>query len=203
MIQHPVYRFIGLVLLLLPFTYLGWYLLAPWLVAPLTLPTDWLLRTTLPAIVHSVQIDGAELMMQTRYDELEGRLVSARATGFRLAFGYDCRILTAALPLYAALTFATRYEDRVNTFFRGLLMMYPILLVSLLVILLQQLVVGLGNNLPPPGSTWDPNRDLMALGFQFASLVVPPLLPILTWAWQAREQLQQLFPAALSRPAAD
>jgi hypothetical protein len=160
---------------------------------------DLILTSALPDIVESFTLAGPQALLATHFGELDGEIVSAQLAGYRLAYPINTRILTYAIPFYAALHFATQttsgisgHDNSIAGFGKGLLLLYPLLVMGLVCISLKNLMLGLGPVFIESSSIWAPIIGLM---FQLSTLMVPPLAPIMIWAWQSRESslMQQLL----------
>ncbi len=203
--RRLIWRFLGLVFVLLPVMYTFWYLLHPWLIAPVSLLCQWLLPAWLPGAVDSVQMEGANMLLFTPLGEERGQLVAAEQAGYQLVFHFDTRIVSYAIPFYAALIMATPVKERLDTFFRGLLLLYPLVLFGVVAVALKNLMVGLAGHFPPVDAGWVPGPNTIALCFQLGTLMVPPVAPVVIWGWQSRDtdlldQMRQLLPVR-QRPA--
>jgi len=149
--------------------------------------------------VHNFTLTGPQALLATHFGELDGEIVSAQVAGYRLAYPLNTRILTYSLPFYAALHFATNTTSGISGndgsfagFGKGLLLLYPLLILGLVSVCLKNLMLGLG---PIFIDSSDTSASLIGLLYQLSTLMVPPLAPILIWAWQSRESslLQQLL----------
>jgi len=135
-------------------------------------------------------------MLATHFGEVDGSIVSAQVAGYRLAYPLDTRVLSYSLPFYAALYFATPREHGesggfTREFGGGLLLLYPLLVLGLVFVSLKNLMLGLGPIFIQADSTM---TTVIGLMYQLSTLMIPPLAPVLIWAWQSRNnpQLQSL-----------
>lgn len=199
-IEAPkLYQFVGLVFLWLIPCFVVWVSLSSLLAAPAVWLADLILTSALPDVVHSFTLAGPQALLATHFGELDGEIVSAQVAGYRLAYPINTRILTYALPFYAALHFATQTtsgisgnEGTLAGFGKGLLCLYPLLVLGMVSIGLKDLMLGLGAVFIDSGST---GASAIGLMYQLSTLMIPPLAPIMIWAWQARESslIQQLL----------
>lgn len=192
-----LYRFVGLIFLWLIPCFVIWFSSSGALAFPAVWATNLLLTSALPDIVYSFSNAGPEALLSTHWGELDGDIVSARLAGYRLAFLSDTRILSYSLPFYAALHFATETTAGAGTggnnyfkFGKGLFVLYPLLILGMVSINLKNLMLGLGGTFIESSST---EGAAIAIMYQLSTLMVPPLAPILVWAWQSKESplLQQ------------
>ena len=192
-----LYKFVGLIFLWLVPSFAVWFSLSILLASPAVWISEGIMTAMLPDIVHGLSLRGPQAFLSTHFGELEGNIVSARVAGYRLAFPFNTRILTYSLPFYAALHFATATTDGFLTnnywrFTRGLLLLYPLLIVGIISVCLKNLMLGLGPVFINMSST---SGSMIAMMYQLSTLMVPSLAPVLVWAWQSRESplLQKLL----------
>ena len=205
MARNPLRGFLLRVVLLLPAAFLAWHALAGPLVAPALWGAGELLTLWLPDLVAGVRQDGATMLLASRYGELEGVIVPAAEAEFQLGFRVDTRLLSYAIPFYAALHFATPMPGVLERFARGLILLWLAILVGLVCMALKDLMVTLGDLLFAVGGV--PPESVIGVAYQFCVLIVPPVAPLLLWAWEARELpwLREILgrpPAGASAPAA-
>lgn len=186
-----LYQFVGLVFLWLIPCFVVWVSLSSLLAAPAVWISELILTSALPDIVHNFTLAGPQAMLATHFGEVDGEIVSAQVAGYRLAYPINTRILTYALPFYGALHFATQTTSGISGndgslagFGKGLLFLYPLLVLGLVSISLKNLMLGLGPVFIDSGSIW---AQVIGLMYQLSTLMVPPLAPIMIWAWQSRE----------------
>ena len=187
--------FFARVLLLLPVTFFGWYLLASAFAAPGVWVASALLPAWLPGLIDDVYLDGATMTVISTLGERGGQFLPAAQVGDAMGFRFDTRILTYSVPFYAALHFATPLPGSLERFARGLFLLWLMLIVGLVATALKDLMLILeARFLAEPGA---PPADAVALTYQFSTLIIPPLAPVLLWGWEARRSpaIQSLFPA--------
>jgi len=193
-----VRRFFGFVVLLLPTAFIIWHALGSVLAAPVVWVAGELLQWWLPELISEVTLDGTRMIIAASVGELNGAILPAAEAGNQLAFQLDTRTLTYSIPFYAALHFATPMESTLERFARGLLILWLLVIVGLVCTALKDLMLGLGDTffevqgLPPAAA--------IALTYQFSVLMVPPVAPVLLWAFEARNL--GLFPQLIDKPAA-
>ena len=72
-------------------------------------------------------------------------------------------------------------------FFRGLLVLWLLLIVSLVFVCLKQIMMAIGPDFYTLGASALPPPAAIALLYQFSSLMIPPLAPLMLWAWEMRD----------------
>ena len=183
-----LYRFIGLVLLLMVPFFALWYALGALPSAPALWLTQGLLPWALPEVVQSVSIERHQLLVLTQFGELEGSVVALEHADYQLAFPLNTRILSYSIPFYAALHFASRIEGSLERFARGLLVLWVLMFIGIVSVTLKNLMLGLGDDLLwQATATPLPSANAIALLFQFSTLIVPTVTPVLLWAWSVRD----------------
>lgn len=195
--------FFGRVLLLMVPAFVAWYLLSSVLAAPAVWLTSELLPAWLPELVDTVYLEGASMTVVSTLGEAGGAYLPAAQTDGALGFRIDSRVLSYSMPFFAALHFATPLPGRWERFARGLFVLWLLLVPGLIATALKDLMLTLGSTfVAAPGT---PPADAVALAYQFNTLMVPPLAPILLWGWEARRSpaIQALFPALFPAMPAD
>ncbi|MEH6590200.1 MAG: exosortase H-associated membrane protein [Halioglobus sp.] len=187
-------RFIGLVLALLIPSFVLWMLISPWLAGPAVLLVDVILTAWMPEVVAEVQLRGAEALTVTQFGELDGRVVSINIAEFQLAYPTDVRVLSYSIAFYAALTFAMPQSDNFSRFGWGLWFLYPLIVLGLVFVILKDLMLGLGPILFEQDIPFLPNQHVIGMFYQMSILIIPPVAPMVIWAWQSRDSpfLQKL-----------
>ena len=197
--KPKLYHFVGLIFLWLIPCFVVWFSSRGAWAFPAVWVNNLLLTFTLPDIVYSFDSAGPQALLTTHFGELDGDIVSARLAGYRLAFPINTRILSYSLPFYAALHFATETTAGAGTggnnylkFGKGLLILYPLLILGMISINLKNLMLGLGGAFVESGSA---AGSAIAMMYQLSTLMIPPLAPILIWAWQSKDSplLQQFL----------
>ena len=192
-------RTLGAAILLLPVTFLAWHALGSMLAAPSVWLCGWVLELWLPDIVANTSLQGSEMLVQLTYGETGGQLLPAAQAGNALAFKQDTRIISYAIPFFAALHFATGIDHSLERFARGLLLLWLLIAGALVWVSLKQVLLTAGDQLYT-AANWVPPPAIIALGYQFFVLIIPSLAPVLLWAWHARDL--PVFKALFSAPPA-
>ncbi len=191
--HKPVYIFFLEVLLWLPFTFFFWYWSAQAFTWPLTLMVRGVLLALFPTWFEQVVQNGYLLDITSRF----APSLEAAAQGGLLAFTVNPLIYSYSLPFFMALSFATPATVglRLKRIFGvWLFVLLPVQLFSVCVSVFKSLLfdtpaVSSGQLLVP---VWSYNAA--ALSFQFVTLILPPMVPIMLWMWLYRDYLQQLAP---------
>ena len=185
--RHHLLQFVLFVFVLLIPCFALWSFLSAALVTPVIGLANLILSHWFPDIVNVVYQQGADAMLMTRLDEIDGQLVPTDVTDAGLGFKANTRIVSYSIPFYAALHFATEKKDYLANFFWGLLAIYPFILLGLISICMKDLMVGFGTIFLDQPGVPVPGPGLIGISYQLSVLIVPTLLPVAVWAWQSRD----------------
>lgn len=196
-------RFFGLVLLLMPVTFVAWYALGSLLAAPAVWLSSIVLGSWFPELIASVTLQDTQMMVMATLGEVDGRFLPADEAGYQLGLPVDTRVLTYSIPFYAALHFATPMPGSWERFARALLVLWLLVIFGLISTTLKNFMLTFGDRLLALPQS--PPADMIALVYQFNTLIVPPLAPIMLWGLAVRKTpvMRSLFPAALARPSGE
>jgi hypothetical protein len=185
--QNHLRQFLLFVFVLLIPCFALWSFLGAALATPVIGLAHLILSNWFPDIVNVVYQDGADAMLMTRLDQVNGQLVKTDVADAGLGFKVNTRIISYSIPFYAALHFATEKRDYLANFFWGLLVIYPFILLGLVSICLKDLMVSFGSTFLEQPGVFVPGADVIGIAYQLNVLLVPTLVPILVWAWQSRQ----------------
>ena len=191
--QEPsLYRFVGQLFVWLAVCFIVWVLFSSVIAAPAVWFAEVILTYFIPEFVQEFTLNGTQAMLVTQFGELDGEIVAARLAGYHIAFPLNTQILTYAFPFYTALSYVTPGGENLGRFARGTLMLYALLVVGMISISLKNLMIGLG---PVFIDGYSTTASIIGMMSQFSTLMIPPLAPVLVWAWQSRHStfLQQLL----------
>lgn len=163
-----------------------WTVLSAQLATPVIGLCHVILSNWFPDIVNVVYQQGADALLMTRFDQVDGLLVPAADGDAGLGFRMNTRILSYSIPFYAALHFATEKKHYLASFCWGLLWLYPCFVVGLLCLSLKELMVTLGGVFLEQPGVLVPGADTIGITYQLSILIIPTLAPALIWAWQSR-----------------
>lgn len=172
-------------LLLIP-CFALWTFVSAALVTPVIGLVHMALSNWFPDIVNVVYQEGASAVLMTRFDEVGGQFVPATEADAGLGFRINTRIVTYSIPFYVALHFATEKENYLADFFWGLLVLYPFIFFGLLMICMKDLMLTLGGIFLEQPGVLVPGPDVIGILYQLSVLIIPPLMPVIVWAWQSR-----------------
>jgi len=198
--MSPVSRQALLTVALLPIMFGLWYAAGNLLAGPAVWLVDVLLTTWLPDAVDSARLNGTDMIVMTGFGELNGTVVSAQSAGEQLGFKVNTRLVSYAMPFYAALLWASNVDAPMERFARGLVLIWLAMALGLAAITAKDLMLVAGPAFL--GMDRVPHPNVIGVSYQFAVLLMPSLLPVALWVAQLRgsplwDQLnERLFPSA-------
>lgn len=200
--NRPLLRFTLAVFALLPACFLAWYFLGNFIAAPAIMLVKPVLLGWLGDTVASVALQGTDLLVMSHYGEEGGNIMKAELAGNQLGYTINTRTLSYSIPFFAALHLATPMRASWEKFSWCLLALWLLLAAGLTSTVLKDLMLGLGTDFIDREPV--PPADIIALLYQFSTLMVPPLAPVLLWAYTAKDSpaFIGLLPVAL-RPLRD
>ncbi|GAB5414032.1 MAG: hypothetical protein Cons2KO_16350 [Congregibacter sp.] len=192
--SRPLLLFTLKVFALLPACFVLWHYLSAFVAGPGVAVAKAILTAWLPELVDEVSLRSTEMFVMSRYGESGGQIVSADQAGNQLAYPISTRALSYSTAFYAALHFATGPGARWSQFGWSLLVLWMLLAIGLVSTAAKDLMLAMPEVFTALPQT--PPADVIALLYQFSALIVPPLAPILLWAYNARdsEALRSLLP---------
>lgn len=191
--QEPkLYKFVGELFVWLIIWFIVWMFANTILIIPAVWIVEVVMQYSLPDYVFEFNKIGSKALLVTHFGELDGKIVSARLAGDHLAFFLNTQILSYSFPFYAALSFTTPEGVGKSGFVRGFLLLYLLLILGMISVNLKNLMMGLG---PAFIDSLSPAASIIGIMFQFNTLMIPTLAPLLLWGWQSRNSsyLRQLL----------
>lgn len=176
-----------------------WTVAADFLAMPVVGLADMILQAWFPAVVEGLRFQGSDVVLLTRFGDVDGKPVAAELAEYQLAYLVNPAILSYSLPFYATLHFATQKDSYLGSFVTGVFLLYPLILFGLLCLCMKDLMINLGSLFMEQPGVWLPPGNAIALLYQLSVLIVPTLAPICVWAWQNRET--ELFCSLLNLEA--
>lgn len=194
--QHkPLHRFMLGVLIFFPLTFFIWYVTASFHLAPVILATSWLLNLLTPDALMWLKLDGHILVLASNFGhDATGNIVSPPVGEDVLGFHLNPLIYCYSLPLLAALTLATPVKSKWGNLFWGSLLILPTEVFSMVFSVLKTLTFDVGAAFQAQQAMSPTGADLIALGYQTGTLLLPMIAPLIIWTGLNREFLLQLAP---------
>lgn len=183
-----LYRFIGLVILLMIPCFALWYALGALPAAPAVWLVQLGMPWALPEVIETVTLDQNKLVVFSRFGEdSSGNVVPLAQAEYQLAFPQSVRLLSYSLPFYTALHFASSIEASLERYARSILVLWLLMLVGFVAVALKDLMLGVGALMYDTAGLPLPPPAVIGLLYQFSVLIVPTVAPILLWAWVVRD----------------
>jgi hypothetical protein len=194
--ENPHLRqFLLFVFALIVPTFALWTVAADAIAMPVVGLADMILTAWFPDVVDGLVFRGGDVYLMTQFGELDGRPVPPEQSDFQLTYLINPAVVSYSLPFYTTLHFATQKEDYLSSYISGVLLLYPLMLVSLVTMCMKDMMFHLGTVFMEQPGVWLPHANVIAIAFQLSVLIVPTVAPIAVWAWQNRES--DLFQSVL------
>lgn len=191
----PLHRFILGVVIFFPLTFFIWYITAAFHLAPITLLTSKLLNLIVPDALMWLKLDGHTLVLASNFGrDASGMVVSPPVGEDVLGFHLNPLIYAYSLPLLAALMLATPGKDRWINLLWGILLLLPTELFSMIFSVLKTLTFDVGAAFQAQQGLSQTSVDLIALGYQIGTLLLPMIAPLIIWMALNRAFITQLAP---------
>lgn len=195
MMQKPLPRFMLGVLVFFPLTFFLWYVSAPYHLAPITFLTEKLLSLLTPDAVMWLRLDGHTLVLASNFGhDGTGAVVSPPVGDDVLGFHLNPLIYSYSLPLVASLMLATPGRDKWLNLFWGVLLVIPAEIFSMLFSVLKTLTFDVGKAFQVQQGLSQNGADLIAMGYQVGTLLLPMIVPLIVWVALNRAFIVRLAP---------
>jgi hypothetical protein len=186
--RGPVARFVLRTVAWLPAAFAVWYFTAPVLLWPATLLADALCRLALPDLVTAVEQAGATLTFTTT---LKPGVAVATAAA-TITVDVNALLYAFGLPLFAALVLAAREPGWPRKLAIGYVVIVPFVTWGVLADFLKNIAITASPLVVSQAGFAAWQRELIAFAFQFGSLILPTVVPAVTWVITHRAFLEGL-----------
>ena len=168
-------RFVLRCLAWLPVAFALWYFVAPVLLAPAVWLAQGVSSLAVPELVRGVAQSGATVTFITRLDAGQ-----AAARGV-VTVDVNLLLYSFGLPLYAALTLASRNVRWKRLLVLGYAVLLPFVTWGLVAEFLKTLAITSGAAIASQAgfSSWQ--REAIALAYQLGALILPAVVPVVLW----------------------
>jgi hypothetical protein len=182
-------RFVLRVVAWLPLSFLVWYLAAPLLVWPVALLSEFVTRIAFRELVTSVEQSGAVLTFVTSLKIPQGMATS----GARAVLSVDSNVLlfSFGLPLLAALILAAGEPNRMRNLLVGYAILLPFQAFGVIADFLKNVVILAGPAVASQTNFSAFQRELIVFSYQFATLILPTVIPAIVWVLMHRRFLER------------
>lgn len=191
----PVGAFVWRTLLWLPACFALWYFTAPYHASIAGVFAHAWLGLLTPGVVDTVERTGSSLAFVTTL-----RVHPAPGQDAVLVPEVGALIYTYGLALFVALMLAARAP--VAKILAGAALLLPFQGWGIAFDFLAQVGIGLGPDISASAGLANWRRELIALGYQLGSVILPSLGPVLVWALLCRSFIEGLVRREGERPIA-
>ena len=181
--------FVAKVFAWLPVTFVVWYFAAPVLLWPAAFIVELVTRWGLSDIVQGIERARAELTFATT---LKPGSASARAG--EIAVAVDLLLYSFGLPLYAALVLAAKEPGWPRRLVVGYAVLMPFVAGGALADFLKNVAITMGPQIASQTGFVAWQREAIAFSYQFGALILPTVVPVVTWVLTHRAFLERLRP---------
>jgi len=199
----PVGRFFLAVLILLPLSFGAWYYMAIVITWPLTYLVDLVMTGLFPQAISAIEQQGYTLDVVTRFAPPSASGLPPGRVG-EVVFELNPLVYGYGLPLYTALVLATPGKEgaKWGSWILGMLVLFPMQAWGVCFDILKTLLFGLGPEIGGQLGFAQWQIEAVALGYQFGSLILPAVTPVVLWIAFHRSYLATLVPGFAGRFAA-
>jgi len=187
--RGPLGGFVVKVFAWLPVTFFVWYFAAPVLLWPAAIIVELVARSGLADIVQGVEWAHAELTFATT---LKPGSASARVG--EIAVAVDLLLYSFGLPLYAALVLAAKEPGWPSRLVVGYAVLMPFVAWGALADFLKNVAITMGPQIASQTGFVAWQREAIAFSYQFGALILPTVVPVVTWVLTHRAFLERLRP---------
>ncbi len=185
--RTPLGRFVLKVLAWLPAAFVVWYFGAPLLLWPVKVLLALVARAGLPDIVTAVEQNAAIFTFATTL-----KPGVALGTTAHITVDVDGLLYAFGMPLYAALVIAAREPGWPRKLALGYAVQLPFVGWGALADFLKNIAITSGPLVASQVGFVAWQREAIAFAFQFGSLILPTVVPAVTWVLTHRAFLERL-----------
>jgi len=182
----PVFRFVVLVLAWLPLAFAVWYVLAPVILFPAELIVHGVADFALRDLVSAIDSHGGVLTFVTSLRPGEA------TSGGTLSVDVNMLLYAFGLPLYVALVLAAREKPLWRPLVVGYAVMMPFIAWGVLADFLKNVAITAPPLVASQAGFGPRARDIIALAYQFGSLILPAVVPAVVWVLTHRAFLTRM-----------
>ena len=185
----PLARLVLKVAAWLPVTFAIWYLAAPVLVWPVAMLAELFTRSAFGDLVRGVEQSGALLTFVTSLKPASGESGNARAV---LSVESNVLLFSFGLPMLVALILAAHEPHVVRRIVIGYLVLLPFQTWGTVADFLKNIAIVAGPAVSAQTGFNAWQREAIAFSYQFGTLILPTVVPAVTWVLTHRAFLERL-----------
>jgi hypothetical protein len=186
-VRGPVARFVVKAVAWLPLAFAVWYFAAPVLLWPAKLLVQGIARAGLSDVVNSVEQAGATYTFTTTL-----RPGAASGASGMITVDVNALLYAFGLPLFVALVLAAREPGWPRKLAIGYVVIIPFVAWGVLADFLKNVAITAGPLVASQAGFAPWQRELIAFAFQFGSLILPTVVPAVTWVVTHRAFFERL-----------
>lgn len=190
--RNPLYGFFLKAALWLPLCLALWYWKAEWFNTPAVMVSGWIMRELFPRWVEAVEWSQRTVSLVTSLrvpmapGVNEGKVAVMVAEANPLLYTYG-------LPLFAALLLASGEAKRWRKLLLGALILIPFQAWGICFDLLKQVAITAGPDVAAQTGFSPWQREIIALGYQLGTLILPTVAPVALWLALNRQFIPMLM----------
>ena len=185
--RSPLRAFVIKVFAWLPVAFLVWYFAAPVLLWPAAIVVELVARAGFADLVHGIEHAGATLTFAT---SLKPGTSSAHSG--QITVDVDMLLYAFGLPLYVALVLAAREPGWPLRLCVGYAALVPSVAWGVLADFLKNVAITADPLVASQAGFVAWQREMIAFAFQLGSLILPTVVPAVTWVLTHRAFLERL-----------
>jgi hypothetical protein len=183
----PLARFVVKALAWLPLAFVVWYFGAPILLWPAGLLLQGVAHAGFADLVAAIDQNGATFTFATTL-----RPGAAVAASARITVDVDGLLYAFGMPLFAALVLAAREAQWLRTLAIGYAALLPVVAWGVTADFLKNVAITAGPLVTSQTGFAAWQREAIVFAFQFGSLILPTVVPAVTWVLTHRAFLERL-----------
>lgn len=189
-------RLVGRLLIALPPLYALWYFGAPIIFAPMAPILETMLHLLMPGIVEGVHLIGHRLTFETLLP-----IQSRTGEWGSATFNVDMLIYTFSLPTLLSMLWAAKALSRpFRTIALAYALLFPAWLWGMGFWFAKTAIFNISEEATKQVGILGFGLELVGLGYQFGTLILPSLSVVLIWVWLCPEQMNRLIGVVAPRP---
>lgn len=168
---------------MVPVFVVWWLIGSDWL-QPAVYLTEETLVNLMPKVLSELTLVGDTVTALTHWERIDQGFIPAAQVGTCLGTEFNIRVLSYSFPFYISLQVALWRFSGIFKMSLSLFILYVVIVISLIFVVAKRLVINL--QLVPvfeqTTSSWVYSPEVISMGFQIATLLLPTIVPVMLWA---------------------
>lgn len=192
--QFNLKKFFVAVIFWMSCSFVFWYLLHDLIIQPAILISSLALESILPDVFDSLKLHKGNIVLITKLGELNGMIMSAKEAGNQIAYQINPKVLSYSLPFIVSLLLASSDEKTFKKIIIGIIILYPIIVMGTLFQSMKELFFGnaLMHDFITQKVDFPLINEIIAIGYQFNTLIIPAVTPIIIWSWLENKKISSI-----------